>query len=291
MRVTARSRFSGWCAARSKRAWPVCRRRTWDTSPGAPVASPTVVGATVREVKPLATIDQAKTVGRKVYEKSMARLRADLYWLAAQNLLHGLSVVLVFEGWDAGGKGGAIRRMVSALDARSYRVHQVSAPSDEERAHHYLWRFWRRLPEAGQVAVFDRSWYGRVLVERVESFATEAEWRRAYAEIRDFEEQLISHGTLLMKFWLHIDKDEQERRFLARKDNPYKSWKLTEEDWRNRAKWEAYEDAANDMIAKTSTREAPWTLVPGNCKRHARLEVLRTLCTALESRLKAQAAE
>ncbi|MDE0389196.1 MAG: polyphosphate kinase, partial [Rhodospirillales bacterium] len=180
----------------------------------APVASPAVVGATVREVKPLATIDQTKTVGRKAYEKSMARLRADLYWLAAQNLLHGLSVVLVFEGWDAGGKGGAIRRMVSALDARSYRVHQVSAPSDEERAHHYLWRFWRRLPEAGQIAVFDRSWYGRLLVERVESFATEAEWRRAYAEIRDFEEQIIGHGTLLMKFWLHIDKDEQERRFL-----------------------------------------------------------------------------
>ena len=172
----------------------------------APVASPAVIGATVREVKPLSTIDQARTVGRKAYEKSMARLRADLYWLAAQNLLHGLSVVLVFEGWDAGGKGGAIRRMVSALDARSYRVHQVSAPSDEERAHHYLWRFWRRLPEAGQVSVFDRSWYGRVLVERVESFATEPEWRRAYAEIRDFEEQIINHGTLLMKFWLHIDK-------------------------------------------------------------------------------------
>ena len=257
----------------------------------APVASPAVVGATVREVKPLATIDHSKTVGRKAYEKSMARLRADLYWLAAQNLLHGLSVVLVFEGWDAGGKGGAIRRMVSALDARSYRVHQVSAPSDEERAHHYLWRFWRRLPEAGQVAVFDRSWYGRLLVERVESFATEPEWRRAYAEIRDFEEQIISHGTLLMKFWLHIDKDEQERRFLARKENPYKSWKLTEEDWRNRAKWEAYEDAANDMIANTSTPEAPWTLVPGNNKRHARLEVLRTLCTALQSRLSQRAAE
>ena len=257
----------------------------------APVASPAVAGATVREVKPLATIDHSNAVGRKAYEKSMARLRADLYWLAAQNLLHGLSVVLVFEGWDAGGKGGAIRRMVSALDARSYRVHQVSAPSDEERAHHYLWRFWRRLPEAGQIAVFDRSWYGRLLVERVESFATEAEWRRAYAEIRDFEEQIIGHGTLLMKFWLHIDKDEQERRFLARKDNPYKSWKLTEEDWRNRAKWEAYEDAANDMIAGTSTREAPWTLVPGNNKRHARLEVLRTLCAALQSRLSERATE
>ena len=257
----------------------------------APVASPAAVGATVREVKPLSTIDQAKTVGRKAYEKSMVRLRADLYWLAAQNLLHGLSVVLVFEGWDAGGKGGAIRRMVSALDARSYRVYQVSAPSDEERAHHYLWRFWRRLPEAGQVSVFDRSWYGRVLVERVESFATEPEWRRAYAEIRDFEEQIINHGTLLMKFWLHIDKDEQERRFLARKENPYKSWKLTEEDWRNRAKWEAYEDAANDMIASTSTPEAPWTLVPGNNKRHARLEVLRTLCAALQSRLSQRAAE
>ena len=257
----------------------------------APARSPAVVGARVKEIKPLSTIDQRHAVGRKVYDKSLARLRSHLYWLAAQNLLHGLSVVLVFEGWDAGGKGGAIRRMVSALDARSYRVHQVSAPSDEERAHHYLWRFWRRMPEAGQVAVFDRSWYGRVLVERVESFATTAEWQRAYAEIRDFEEQLTSHGTLLMKFWLHIDKDEQERRFLLRRDNPYKSWKLTEEDWRNRAKWEAYEDAANDMIASTSTRDAPWTLVPGNNKRHARLEVLRALCSALEKRLKQRASE
>ena len=158
----------------------------------------------------------------------MARLRADLYWLAAQNLLHGLSVVLVFEGWDAGGKGGAIRRMVSALDARSYRVHQVSAPSDEERAHHYLWRFWRRLPEAGQIAVFDRSWYGRLLVERVESFATEAEWRRRLRRNPRLRGADHRPRQLLMKFWLHIDKDEQERRFLARKENPYKSWKLTE---------------------------------------------------------------
>ena len=257
----------------------------------APVASPAVVDATVGEVKPLSTIDQTQTVSRKIYDKSLARLRGDLYWLAAQNLLHGLSVVLVFEGWDAGGKGGAIRRLVSAPDARRYRVHQVSAPNDEERAHHYLWRFWRRIPEAGQVAIFDRSWYGRVLVERVEGFATEPEWQRAYAEIRDFEEQLTSDGTLLMKFWLHIDKDEQERRFLLRRDNPHKSWKLTDEDWRNRGKWDAYEDAANDMIARTSTRDAPWTLVPGNCKRHARLEVLRSLCAALESRLKQRASE
>ena len=257
----------------------------------APAASPAAVGTTVKEVKPLATVDQTRTVGRRIYDKSLARLRGDLYGLAAQNLLHGLSVVLVFEGWDAGGKGGAIRRMVSALDARCYRVHQVAAPNDEERAQHYLWRFWRRLPEAGRVAVFDRSWYGRVLVERVEEFATKAEWQRAYAEIRDFEEQLTSHGTLLMKFWLHIDKDEQERRFLLRRDNPHKSWKLTDEDWRNRAKWEAYEDAANDMIARTSTRSAPWTLVPGNCKRHARLEVLRRLCAALEERLKQRASE
>jgi len=257
----------------------------------APVASPRVIGARSKEIKPISGIEQKRVVGRKVYEKSLARLRGELYWLAAQNLLHGLPVVLVFEGWDAGGKGGAIRRMVSALDARCYRVHQVAAPSDEERAHHYLWRFWRRIPKGGRLTVFDRSWYGRVLVERVESFATEAEWQRAYAEIRDFEEQLTGHGTLLMKFWLHIDKDEQERRFLLRRDNPYKAWKLTDEDWRNRAKWEAYEDAANDMIANTSTRDAPWTLVAGNCKRHARLEVLRCLCTALEKRLKQQATE
>ena len=256
----------------------------------APRARPAAIGA-AREAKPLSTIDRTQTVGRKAYEKSMARLRDELYWLAARNLRNGLSVVLVFEGWDASGKGGAIRRMVSALDARSYRVHQVSAPSDEERAHHYLWRFWRRIPAAGRIAVFDRSWYGRILVERVESFATAPEWRRAYAEIRDFEEQLTAHGTLLMKFWLHIDKDEQERRFLQRRDNPYKNWKLTEEDWRNRAKWEDYEDAANDMIANTSTREAPWTLVAGNCKRRARLDVLQSLCTALETRLDKHAAD
>ncbi len=251
----------------------------------ASATSPAAADVAVRTAEPLSAIDQSQRVGRKDYAKSMTRLRGDLYWLAAQNLRRGLSAVLVFEGWDASGKGGAIRRVASALDARSYRVHQVAAPTDEERAHHYLWRFWRRMPATGRIAIFDRSWYGRVLVERVEAFATEPEWRRAYAEIRDFEEQLIAHGILLMKFWLHIDQGEQERRFLERRDNAHKRWKLTEEDWRNRAKWEAYEAAVNDMIAGTSTPGAPWTLVAGNCKRSARLTVFRSLCDALEARL------
>ena len=258
----------------------------------AAVALPAAEGpAPVRPAAPLAAVDLARTAGRRAYAASMARLRGDLYWLAAQNLRRGLSAVLVFEGWDAGGKGGAIRRAVSALDARSYRVHRIAAPTDEERRHHYLWRFWRRLPEDGRIAVFDRSWYGRVLVERVEGFAAEPAWRRAYAEIREFEAHLAAHGTLLMKFWFHINKDEQKRRFLARRDNPHKRWKLTEEDWRNRARWEAYEEAANDMIALTSTPRTPWTLVAANCKRHARLSVLQSLRDALEARLGERAAE
>ena len=248
-------------------------------------AADTAAEAAARTKEPLSAVDQSLRVGRKDHAKAMTRLRGDLYWLAAQNLRRGLSAVLVFEGWDASGKGGAIRRVASALDARSYRVHQVAAPSDEERAHHYLWRFWRRMPATGRITIFDRSWYGRVLVERVEGFATEPEWRRAYAEIRDFEEQLIAHGILLMKFWLHIDRDEQERRFLERRDNAHKRWKLTEEDWRNRAKWAAYEAAVNDMVAGTSTPGAPWTLVAANCKRSARLTVFRGLCDALEARL------
>ena len=196
-----------------------------------------------------------------------------------------VSTILVVEGPDAGGKGGAIRRVTAALDARNFQVIPIAAPSDEEAAQHYLWRFWRHLSRAGQFTVFDRSWYGRVLVERVEGFATENEWVRAYAEINNFEEQLIDHGIVLVKYWMHITKDEQLARFEAREKTPYKSWKLTDEDWRNREKWDDYALAVNDMVEHTSTNKAPWILVEGNDKRFARIKVIRTLCERMEALL------
>ena len=195
------------------------------------------------------------------------------------------SATLVFEGWDAAGKGGAVRRVVQAMDAREYRIIPVSAPTDEEKAHHYLWRFWRHLPRLGGTTVYDRSWYGRVLVERVEGFASRAEWMRAYQEINDFEEQLVDFGIVLIKFWLHISNEEQLRRFREREEMPWKRHKITPEDYRNREKWAEYELAANDMIGRTSTEYAPWTLVEGNDKRFARVKVLETVVERLAADL------
>lgn len=233
----------------------------------------------------LAGIDLRRSLGKKAYREQLGQLHARLNPLHRRAYESKVSVILVFEGWDAAGKGGAIRRVTQALDARNYKVHSIRAPTDEEQAHHYLWRFWRHVPRAGRFTIYDRSWYGRVLVERVEGFATETEWRRAYAEINDFERQLVDHGIVLAKFWIHISAEEQKRRFEARADTPYKRWKLTEEDWRNRERWEEYENAVDDMIERTSTGVAPWTLVPGNNKRHTRIEVLTTVCDRLEHRL------
>ncbi len=222
---------------------------------------------------------------RSHYERELVRLQGRLNLLQRRAHAAGVSLVAAFEGWDAAGKGGAIRRVTAALDARRYRVIPIAAPTDEEQARHYLWRFWRHLGPAGSVTFFDRSWYGRVLVERVEGFATDAEWRRAYAEINHFERQLCDNGTVLCKFWLHITRDEQAERFEARQKTPYKQWKITPEDWRNRARWDDYEVAVHDMIERTSTAGAPWTIVPGNHKRRARLVVLETLCDRLEAAL------
>jgi polyphosphate kinase 2 (PPK2 family) len=197
-----------------------------------------------------------------------------------------VSTILVFEGWDAAGKGGAIHRVTGSLDARDYQVIPIAAPTDEERAHHYMWRFWRHLSRAGRITIFDRSWYGRVLVERVEGFATEAEYMRAYGEINHFEEQLVTDGILLVKFWIHISKAEQLKRFRDRSRTSYKRWKITEEDWRNRKRWDDYTVAVNDMVARTSTKIAPWTLVEGNDKNFARIKVLKTLADRLDDRLK-----
>lgn len=233
----------------------------------------------------LSQLGMSKTLSKSSYKSQLKKYQAELNLLHRRALKKGISTLLVCEGPDAAGKGGAIRRLTAALDARNCRVLPFAAPSDEERAHHYLWRFWRHLSRAGRITIFDRSWYGRVLVERVEKFATEEEWRRAYAEINDFEEQLTEHGIVLLKYWIHITEDEQLARFEAREQTPHKRWKLTDEDWRNREKWHDYSLAVHDMVQHTSTRSAPWILVEGNDKRYARIKVLKTLCSSLEDAL------
>ncbi|WP_299443788.1 polyphosphate:AMP phosphotransferase [uncultured Rhodospira sp.] len=250
-----------------------------ETGPDRAAADPVV---TARLPTVLDTLDMTQAIAKKEYRTSLGRQQGRLAILQRKARAKGISTVLVFEGWDAAGKGGAIRRLTRALDARQLQVIPVAAPTDEEMAHHYLWRFWRQLGRAGRVTVFDRSWYGRVLVERIEGFASEEECRRAYAEIRDFEEQLVQHGMVLCKFWLHITKEEQLARFQSRQETPYKSWKLTDEDWRNREKWDDYERAVNEMVERTSTHIAPWTLVEANDKRHARVKVIQTVADAME---------
>jgi len=241
--------------------------------------------ARARDTSILAALDMTTTVPKGEADDRIARGQGTLNALQRRAYKARISTILVFEGWDAAGKGGVIRRVTAALDARRYSVIPIAAPTDEERAQHYLWRFWRHLGRAGRVTIFDRSWYGRVLVERVEGFATEREWMRAYAEINQFETQLVRHHTVLLKYWLHVTPDEQLRRFKEREQVPHKQWKLTDEDWRNREKWDAYERAVNDMIERTSTLDAPWTLVEANDKAHARIKVLDTACQRLEQAL------
>jgi polyphosphate:AMP phosphotransferase len=241
--------------------------------------------AELKSATVLSNLDMSLNLNKAAYKKQLKQYQAELNLLHRKALKEKISAILVFEGPDAGGKGGAIRRCTAALDARHYQVIQTAAPTDEERAHHYLWRFWRHLSRAGRITIFDRSWYGRVLVERVEGFASDDEWRRAYAEINDFEEQLTDHGIVLLKYWLHITKDEQLERFKAREQTPHKRWKLTDEDWRNREKWDDYERAVHDMVEHTSTRSAPWILVEGNDKPYARIKVLKTFCSKLEQAL------
>jgi polyphosphate kinase 2 (PPK2 family) len=233
----------------------------------------------------LSSLDMSLKLSKTDYRKQLRECQARLNQLHRKALKKRISTLLLFEGPDAAGKGGAIRRVTAALDARHYQVIPIAAPTDEERAHHYLWRFWRHLSRAGRINIFDRSWYGRVLVERVEGFAHEDEWKRAFAEINEFEEQLTDHGILLLKYWVHIDKDEQLERFKAREQTPHKRWKLTDEDWRNREKWDEYECAVNDIVEHTSTHTAPWVLVEGNDKRFSRIKVIRTFCDRLEAML------
>ena len=233
----------------------------------------------------LSALDLTKSVSREAYAKKISKLRARQHGLYLSTKDKDVATMLVFEGWDASGKGGAIKRLTAGLDPRDFDVYPFAAPTDEERAHHYLWRFWRTVPVDGRIAIYDRSWYGRVLVERVEGLASAADLERAYSEINAFEAELTGHGIVLLKYWMHIDKEEQERRFRERATVPFKKWKLTNEDWRNRGNWDAYVEAACDMVERTSTATAPWILVEANSKPYARLKVIRTLCEAWESKL------
>jgi AMP-polyphosphate phosphotransferase len=255
--------------------------RTKGAAGTTPPVAPTLLSVT-DNVALLRNLDLSIAVSRDEYDDELPRLQERLFKLTRRGRFSRRSMVAVFEGQDAAGKGSTIRRVVHALDTRQYTIVPVAAPSDEERAHPYLWRFWRQLPGHGQVAIFDRSWYGRVLVERVEGYCTPADWMRAYDEIVDFEDQLHRNGTVVVKFWLQISKAEQLRRFKAREETPFKRFKITADDWRNRRKWNAYETAVCDMIDRTSTNRGQWTIVESEDKLHGRLKVLRTLCEALE---------
>lgn len=233
----------------------------------------------------LSTVDLSLTMDQKNYDKALVEQQVALSRLAYQVYVQQRPVVIVFEGWDAAGKGGAIRRLTEKLDPRGFVVYSIAAPKGDDATHHYLWRFWNRVPEAGQIAIFDRSWYGRVMVERIEGFCSEGDWKRAYREINAFERQLVDYGGILFKFWLHIDKDEQLHRFESRSTDDRRSWKLTDEDWRNREKWDRYEEAVNEMLLKTSTISAPWTVVEANSKLYARIKILRTVVDKLGQEL------
>ena len=249
--------------------------------PVAPPVIPTIDCKTV-----LSELDLTQKLAKKEYGRELAKYQGRLSELVRDpRFVEKHSLVLVFEGSDAAGKGGSIRRVAGAMDARRYQIIPIAAPTDEERAQPYLWRFWRHVPHTGRVAMFDRSWYGRVLVERVEGFCSEADWLRAYAEINDFEHQMAQAGVVVIKFWLQISADEQLRRFKEREDTDFKRFKITDEDWRNRERWDDYAAAACDMVDRTSTGLAPWTLVEANDKNFARAKVLRTICERLENTL------
>jgi AMP-polyphosphate phosphotransferase len=251
---------------------PARRRASRKPAPPPPPADGLNVIRALKLNQPLA---------RATYKRELEKWQGRLNGLSRSKALRDLSVVAVFEGNDSAGKGGAIRRVTQALDARVYRNVSIAAPTEEERARPYLWRFWRHIPRRGRFTLFDRSWYGRVLVERVEGFAAEEDWRRAYAEINDFEQALVRHGIVVVKFWLAISAEEQLRRFRERERVAHKRFKITAEDWRNRRKWDAYEAAVCDMVDRTSSSIAPWTLVEANNKHYARIKVLKTLCRAI----------
>jgi polyphosphate kinase 2 (PPK2 family) len=257
-------------------------------APGAPAAGavvPALNSLTAAGGGQLAAANMSQKLSASDYKKQIPDLQVRLLKCEFDMYRHQVPVLCVMEGWDAAGKGGAIKRIAAPLDPRGFSVVSFAAPHDEEKAHHYLWRFWRNLPRAGHLTIFDRSYYGRVLVERVEGFAKEKDWRRAYQEISEFEAQQVSFGMVIVKFWMHIMPGEQLERFRGRELDPYRSYKLTKEDWRNRQKWDEYSAAVEEMFTRTSTSAAPWTIVPAEDKRFARVTVLRTLAESIERRL------
>jgi polyphosphate:AMP phosphotransferase len=258
------------------------RRRRKPRARVAPLARP------IDRKNVLSQLEPGRHMSKKAYDDELERLQGKLNRLLRDQRFEDVGMTIAFEGMDAAGKGGAIRRVTGALDARQYHVIPIAAPTDEERAHSYLWRFYRHLPRRGRLTIYDRSWYGRVLVERVEGFCSEADFMRAYGEINDFEEQLVRSGTVLCKLWLQISKDEQLKRFREREQTRFKRFKITDEDWRNRRKWAQYQVAAADMIERTSTELAPWTLVPADDKRAARIAVLEAIVGSLRRALDAR---
>ena len=249
-------------------------------TPVAPQTRPSVDGLSV-----LSALNLNKKLNDKAYADQLAHWQGRLAELSRDPRFKARSLICVFEGVDAAGKGGAIRHIAGALDARQYQIIPVAAPTEEERAQPYLWRFWRYVPRCGRITMFDRSWYGRVLVERIEGFCSERDWLRAYSEINDFEHELSAAGAIVIKFWLQISQAEQLTRFKAREETPFKRFKITDDDWRNREKWPQYQQAACDMVERTSTGMAPWTLVESNDKNYARVKILQTVCERLENEL------
>ncbi len=260
------------------------RKRLGQRKPKTSLPRATPLAPPIDGIRVLDRLDLTLQVSKTTYAKRLEHLQGKLATLFRAKALRDRTILVVFEGNDAAGKGGSIRRVTQALDARWYHVVPIAAPTEEERAQPYLWRFYRQLPHRGRMTLFDRSWYGRVLVERVEGLCSEADWMRAYGEINDFEDQLVRSGAIITKLWLAISKEEQEKRFEQRQKIAYKRFKITAEDWRNRKKWNAYAAAVDDMVERTSTDLAPWTLIEANDKYHARLKVLETLIAAIERR-------
>ncbi len=236
----------------------------------------------LKKIPPLAKIPLDKTIDEDEYHTQLKELHAKLDKLHNVLYLKRIPVIIAYEGWDAAGKGGNIKRITAALDPRGYRVHPIASPEPHEKARHYLWRFWNRLPKSGHIAIFDRTWYGRVMVERLEGFCSENEWQRAYHEINEFEKELVDAGSVIIKFWVQFVSETQLARFTDRQNTPEKQWKITEEDWRNREKWDEYEEAINEMLVKTNTTFAPWHVLESVDKRYARIKALRIVIDAIE---------
>ena len=239
----------------------------------------------LKSMPKLAEISLDKPLTETEYREQLKTCQNRLRELHNELYRKKIPVIIAYEGWDAAGKGGNIKRIAAALDPRGYEVHPIASPEPHEKARHYLWRFWNRLPKDGHIAIFDRTWYGRVMVERLEGFCSENDWQRAYNEINEFEKELSDWGAVVIKFWVQIDKDTQLERFTLRQNTPEKQWKITDEDWRNREKWDLYEDAVNEMLQKTSTSFAPWFVLESNDKKYARIKALKTVISEIEKKL------